>query len=99
MIINYLVQKLKKGNISYKWRYKPDIKEKNCSVNSTQNKCNSDRISKDCEMEVTAYNRTPKQEGQINKPIDSEAPSPNPIYDLGVPPPIAKGASSEANLK
>jgi len=99
MLINYLVQKCKERNISYEWRHKPDIKEKNLSVNSAQDKCNSDRISKDNEMEVISYNRTPKQEEQINKPIDSEAPSPNPIYDLGVPPPIAKGASSEAKLK
>ena len=99
ILINFLVKKCKNRNISYDQRLKPDIKKKDFNLNSAQDKCNIDGISKDCEKEVTVDNRTPKQEGQINKPIDSEAPNPNPINDLGVSPPIDKGASSEAKLK
>ena len=101
ILIYYLIKKCKERNISYNsynWKLKQDIPEKNLGFNSSQNKYNSDRISKEPEMEVSVNNRTPIQEGQINKPNDNLAPNPNQIYDLGVPPPIVQGSFSETKL-
>lgn len=94
ILINYLINKFKKKKISYNWRPKPEIKEKNFDFNTPQNKFNSDRIMKEPEMEVNMDNRAPIQEKQINKPIDNITPNNNTINDLDVPPPpISQKAS------
>lgn len=101
VLINCLINKCRERKIfydSYNLKHKPDIKEKNFNFNSAQNKYKSDGISKEPEMEVTVYNRTPIQEGQINKPTENAAQNPIAIDDLVVPPPIVQEVFSETKL-
>ena len=101
VLINCLINKYRERKIfydSHNLKLKPDTKEKNLNFNSAQNKYKSDGISKESEMEVTVDNRTPIQEGQINKPTDNAAPNPTCIDDLVVPPPIIQGALPETKL-
>ena len=101
VLINCLINKYRERKIfydSYNVKLKSDIKEKNLNFNSAQNKYKSGGICKEPEMEVTVDNRTPIQEGQINKPTDNAAPNPTGMNDLVIPPPIVQGAFSETKL-
>ena len=112
-IISKIKDKCKKEETNYNYPPQPQIFEKNINNNVNNNyntpikpnlNNNINNINQPI-REVIVDNKIPTQGEQVNKPVNpvnpvnyTTSPNPNPVQNLGVPPTVEQGATSNTNF-